>query len=441
MRRGLALAALPLAGLAGPAAAQDAAHYWTFGYGPIGQLTEGTLVGGVSDLSSIYYNPAACALIERPRFVFSLNSIDIARLDDPNAAGPGLDLNQSVFRVVPSMVAFHLGPHEDGGNHFAAAFLSRYDTDVDVGFSAANVSPLSPDASASYGRFKLRLLEYWAGVNWSRRVSRHVSLGISSFFGYRAQRIRRTLAVEQLSDSLSRGAFVGREDEYDHLRLLAKLGVAWRPGDWELGATVTAPGFKLWGKGKTVFNATVASGTGTNLLSASTQQDLDANFEAPWSIAAGATRRFGSTKVHTTVEWVSAISVYDILKLEPAPVAGSPQTIPLFYQGEALSVVNLGMGFEHQLGESVRAYGGAARNKSSYVAGRDTFSPWDLTDITLGLSVDRGRRRLALGVGYAWGSGELQQLVGPPDESGPLPNRPGRYSRWRISLGASFNND
>ena len=29
---------------AAPAAAQDS-HYWTYGYGPIGQLTEGTLVG------------------------------------------------------------------------------------------------------------------------------------------------------------------------------------------------------------------------------------------------------------------------------------------------------------------------------------------------------------------------------------------------------------
>lgn len=440
MQRRLALAALAVAGLARPVAAQDAAHYWTFGYGPIGQLTEGTLVGGVSDLSSTYYNPAACALIDRPSFVFSLNSIDIARLDVPNAAGQGLDLNQSVFRVVPAMVAFHLGPHEDGANHFAAAFLSRYDTDVDVGFSAANVSPTSPDASAAYGRFKQRLLEYWAGIDWSRRLSRRFSLGISPFFAYRAQRVRRTLAVEQLSDSVSHEAFLGREDEYDHLRILAKLGVAWRPGDWELGATVTAPGFKLWGKGKTVFNATAASGTGTNLLAASTQQDLDASFKAPWSVAAGATRRFRSTAIHSTVEWVSAVSAYDILKLDPAPIAGSPQTIPLYYRGESRSVVNFGMGFEQQLGETVHAYGGAARNRSSYVAERDSFSPWDLTDVTLGLSVDRGRRRLALGVGYAWGSGDLEQLVAPPDESGPPPSRPARYYRFRISLGASFNN-
>ena len=57
-KRSFAPAATLLAVLAWPAAAgaQDA-HYWTYGYGPVGQLTEGTLVGGVNDLSAVFYNP------------------------------------------------------------------------------------------------------------------------------------------------------------------------------------------------------------------------------------------------------------------------------------------------------------------------------------------------------------------------------------------------
>ena len=163
-----------IAGLAAPAAAQDS-HYWTYGYGPIGQLTEGTLVGGVSDLSATFYNPAACALIDRPRFVFNLSSIDIARIDVPDAAGPGLDFDQLVFRVVPAMIAFHVGHHEDTGNHFAFAFLSRYDSDFDLGYNDVDVSGLKPDASAGFGRYKQRVLEYWLGGTWSRRVGRRAS--------------------------------------------------------------------------------------------------------------------------------------------------------------------------------------------------------------------------------------------------------------------------
>jgi hypothetical protein len=430
---------LLVAGLARVAAAQDS-HYWTFGYGPVGQLTQGTLVGGVSDLSATYYNPAACALIDRPRFVFNVTSFDIAQIDAKDAAGGGLDFDQMVSRPVPAMVAFHVGAHEDG-SHFAFAFLARYESDFDLGYSASDVSELSPVAAAGYGRFKQRVLEYWTGGTWSRRVSRSVSLGVSPFFAFRGHRSRRTLAAEELAPDLQRGSFVGIENEYNHMRVLAKLGVAWRPGSWQLGANLTTPGFKVYSDGKTNFNATAASGTGVTLLAATTQKGLDATYHAPWSVAVGATRRFERSALHATVEWFSAIDPYDILQPAPAPVAGRGESIPIQFRGEAASVVNFGVGFEHGLGDALRLYGGAARNYSTYIPERDTFSPWDLTDVTAGLSLDRGRTRFALGLGYAWGSGELQQVIRPPDASGPPGVRTASYHRWRISFGASFRNE
>ena len=439
MRRLRLCSILLIAGFARGAAAQDS-HYWTFGYGPVGQLTEGTLVGGVSDLSATYYNPAACALIDRPRFVFNVTSFDLAQIQAKDAAGVGLDVDQTVSRPVPAMIAFHIGAHEEG-NHFAFAFLARYESDFDLGYSASDVSEVSEVAAASYGRFKHRVLEYWVGGNWSRRVSRSVSVGLSPFFAYRGQRSRRSLAAEQLSPELQRGTFVGIENEYNHMRVLAKLGVAWRPGSWQLGANLTAPGFKVYSDGKTNFNATAASGTGTTLLAATTQKGLDATYHAPWSVAVGATRRFERSAVHATVEWFSAIDAYDILQPAPAPVAGRGESIPIQFRGEAASVVNFGVGFEHGFRDNLRLYGGAARNYSTYIPERDTFSPWDLTDVTAGVSVDRGRARFALGLGYAWGTGELQQLVSPPDASGPPPTRSASYHRWRISFGASFQND
>jgi hypothetical protein len=394
----------------------------------------------VNDLSATYYNPAACALIDRPRFVFNVTSFDLAQIQVKDAAGAGLDVDQMVSRPVPAMIAFHIGAHEEG-NHFAFAFLARYESDFDLGYSASDVSEASPIAQAGYGRFKQRVLEYWVGGNWSRRVSRNVSLGISPFFAYRGHRSRRTLAAEQVSPDLQRGTFVGTENEYNHMRVLAKLGVAWRPGSWQLGANLTAPGFKLYSDGKTNFNATAASGTGMTLLAATTQKGLDATYHAPWSVAVGATRRFDHSAIHATVEWFSAIDSYDILQPAPAPVAGEGRSIPIQFRGEAASVVNFALGFEHALGDTLHLYGGAARNYSTYIPERDTFSPWDLTDVTAGLSVDRGRARFALGLGYAWGTGELQQLVSPPDATGPPPTRSASYHRWRISFGASFRND
>jgi hypothetical protein len=439
MTRSTVTAALLLGALAGAEAAAQDAHYWTYGYGPIGQLTEGTLVGGVSDLSAVYYNPAACALMDEPRFVLTLNSVELANIDVPGAAGEGLNFDQLVFDVVPAMVAGHVGRHEEGTDHLAFAFLARHDSDFDLGYNTTQVSGATPDAAAGFGRFRQRVVEYWVGGAWSRRVSHRVSVGVSPFFAYRGQRSRRSLTIEETTASTSSMAFVGSENEYNHLRLLGKLGVAWRPGRLELGATVTTPGVKLWGSGKAVWNAS-ASGPGiAPILSASTQKGLAPTYRSPWSVAVGATRRWTGTAVHTTVEWFASVDPYDILLLDPAPIAGSPETVPLSYTGAAESVVNFGLGLEQRLGESVVLYGGAARNHSAYVAQRDAFASWDLTDVTVGLTVDRGRRRFALGIGYAWGGDELPQVVEPPGQPTPTPTRDASYSRWTISMGASFS--
>ncbi|HSD66416.1 MAG TPA: hypothetical protein VLF95_06935, partial [Vicinamibacteria bacterium] len=402
------------------------------------QLTEGTLVGGVEDLSATFYNPGALALIEEPRFVIGLTSVELAKIDVPGAAGDRLDFDQTIFDIVPAVVAGQVGEGRGRVNHFAFAFLARHDFDWDIGYADARVSASAPEGAAGFGRFRQRLVEYWVGGSWSRRLSDHLSIGVSPFFAYRAQRSRRTLTLEELAGDTSREVFVGRENEYNHVRLLAKAGVAWRPGRWELGATLTAPGVKVWGNGKVVFNAGVAGEAQAPALSATIQKGLRSTYHAPWSVAGGASWRRPRGAIHTTVEWFSSVAAYDILQPDPAPVAGRSETVPLVYTGEARSVVCYGLGLEQRVRSRVLVYGGAAHNESAYVAGRDAFAAWDLTDLTTGFTFETGRAKLALGLGYAWGSKELPQAVVPPDGSGAPPMRDARFSRWTISFGTSF---
>lgn len=424
-------------GWAETSAGQDA-HYWTYGYGPIGQLTEGTLVGGVSDLSAVFYNPGALALLDKPRFVVGLTSVELANLDVPGVAGDGLDVDQMVVDVVPSVLAGSVGGDE-GTDRFAFAFLSRHDSDWDLGYSDASVSSAQPDARAGFGRVRQRLVEYWVGGTWSRRLSDRLAVGVSPFIAYRAQRSRRALELEEIADGASRAAFVGKEYEYNHARALVKAGVAFRPGAWQLGINVTTPGLSVWSQGKTSFNASVIGDVPDPIVSASTQSGLDATYHAPWSVAAGATWRRRSTALHATAEWFSAVDSYDILQPEPAPIAGSEETVPLTYRGEARSVVCYGLGLEQRLSERLVLYAGAAHNESAYVPQRDSFAAWDLTDVTGGFTLETGRATLALGLGYASGSGFVPQLVVPPDQSEPPDTREARFSRWTISVGASFH--
>lgn len=438
MRITLTLAAISVAGLLTPArvAAQDA-HYWTYGYGPVGQLTEGLLVGGVSDLSAVYYNPGALALIEEPRFVFGLTSVELAKIEANNAAGRNLDFDSLVFDIVPSVVAGHLGGGRNQPDQFAFAFLSRYDIDWDLGFSDVRIPPGADAASAGFGRARNRVVEYWVGGAWSHRLREGVSFGVSPFVAYRAQRSRRSVTLEDFGSGASSTLFVAAENEYDQVRALAKVGLAWRPGRIELGLTATTPGVGVYSVGRSVFNLSVA-GAAVPVLAASTQTGLDATYHSPWSVAGGATWRGTRTAVHTTVEWFTSVEPYEILSPEPAPVAGSTSTIPLTFFGAADGVVNFGAGVAHRLDDRFTLYGGAARNASSWRPESETVANWDLIDVTAGLTLDRGRSRLALGVGYAWGSEDRPQLIVPPGSSGPVPSISARFSRWTFSLGGSL---
>jgi hypothetical protein len=431
------LAASSLAA-ARPSLAQDA-HYWTYGYGPIGQLTEGTIVGGVSDLSAVYYNPGAIALLEEPRFTITLTSVELASLKAPSAAGPQLDFDSTIFDVVPAVIAGRLAHRDGKADQFAFAFLSRHDTDWDLGYSEANVSGSSPVAVAGFGRVRERVLDYWVGPSWSHRVSDTVSIGVSPFFTYRAQRNRRSLTLEQLASGAVEAVFVGKEYEYDHVGVLGKIGLAWRPGHLELGATVTTPRAKIWSDGKTVFNATVAGVPSLPLLSASTQKGLKSTFHSPWSVAGGATWRGERTAFHTTVEWFSALDPYDILEPQAAEVAGSTATIPLTYVGAAKSVVNFGAGVEHRFGDMTTLYGGVARNNSPWQAESETLASWNLTDVTGGVSFERKGARVALGVGYGWGKDDIPRTITPPNDAGSAPvSVAAEYSRWTFSIGFSM---
>jgi len=106
---------------------------------------------------------------------------------------------------------------------------------------------------------------------------------------------------------------------------------------------------------------------------------------------------------------------------------------------EADGVACYGIGLEQRLSSRLVLYGGAAHNESAYVPERDSFAAWDLTDVTGGFTVETDRATLAFGLGYAWGTNRIPQAVVPPDETEPAVLREAHFSRWTISVGASFH--
>jgi hypothetical protein len=78
------------------AEAQDA-HYWSNQYGTRSVLLGGTVIGTVSDLSSIFYNPGALALAEDPELILAAKVYQYTNVSISGAGEAGLELTSPKF--------------------------------------------------------------------------------------------------------------------------------------------------------------------------------------------------------------------------------------------------------------------------------------------------------------------------------------------------------
>ena len=422
---------------ASPLASQDS-HYWSLHYGPVGQLLGGTTVGGVNDLSSTFYNPGALSLIDNPRFLLSFDTFQISSLRVENGAGEGLDLSNTSIRSIPRIIAGELARNDDSPNRFGYSILTRQQADFNFQTSSALIPP-GPEleGEATLVRLDQRMVEYWGGGTWSRRINDKLGVGATMYMALRSQRIRSEILTQDVDDFDAR-AFIFTDDySYTHFRFLWKLGVAYREGPLELGATITTPGLGLGGWGSSTFNTARVGSVGEPFLSADVQKGLSSSFRSPLSLSGGASYRWPSTAVHVSAEWFDSVEPFGILAPDPAPIAGSDATVPLGLARSALSVVNWGVGVEHTFSnQGFGIYASTFRDASSFDPDAlDTIAAWDLNHVRAGFTFGRSEVQWALGLGYARGRRDVPRLT-PPDAPGGSTRA--KFNRWNIFFAFSF---
>ena len=364
----------PARGLAWPAraVAQDA-HYWTYGYGPVGQLTEGTLVGGVERPLGRLLQPRGpraprrAAVRHRPH-------LDRAR-EHRRARTRRARTSTSTRRSstsCPSMVAGHVGGNDGQTNHFAFAFLSRHDSDWDLGYSDVEVSAASPDGSAGFGRVPpARSSSTGSGGTWSHRArttgSRSASRP-SSPTAPSAAGARSTL--EELSAGAS-GAALRRQRErvQPRARSWPRPASPGGPGRWELGRHGDRA--RASSSGATASRSSTPSVAGVASAPVPLREHPDRarrrRTTRPGRWPAARPGAAAATAVHTTVEWFSAV---DRVR-HPGAGAGARRgqlddRSPSTFRGEAAERRELRRSASSSTSASgVMLYGGVARNESA----------------------------------------------------------------------------
>jgi hypothetical protein len=423
----LALSSLAL--VAVPARAQDS-NYWSSAYGTRSTLLGGVVVGSPGDISSVYYNPGALALAPNTEFLLSGNAFQFVRVAVTNGNGPRRDLVSSTIGTVPSLLAGEIPILKR--DRLAYSYLTRQQVDLDMEKAlTAGAESSSPLPNATFAAFELRyhqnVSEGWYGATWSHALTRTLGFGITPDLAVRSQRTTASLFAMGANAAGQQAVLRSNRDfDYMHYRLLARLGLSGVRDSLTYGITLTTPGLGVTGGGasRQSVNLTDQTGAVGNVIGASYQEGLKAEYHSPAGAAVGASYAFGGTRLHATAEWWAAVDRYTVMEGAPFTIRtpSGDSTVTAKVTDELKSVFNVGVGLEHHFTSDFSGYASYHTDRTGHPSDNPpnaSVTSWDLNHVTAGVSFNAWRSNFALGLSTGFGSQPIKSFALRPDQVPP----------------------
>ena len=378
----------------------------------------------------------------------------------PVGGGQYLNVSDTEWGTFPGFVAFAF-PESWLGEKTRLAFslLTRQEGIQRIDQRFTGIEPVSGGRYGLETLYDQRMHEQWGGLTLSRRIGDRWGLGATLYGVYRGQRTRSEQNL-QLAYPGGQGvsALVINDFDYDHWRILGKLGLAWEGDTFRLGAAVTTPAAGLFGSGNLGFtrSATGVDVTGDGVPDAILANGLDegvaSTYKSSWAFAGGGAWRRGSVQVHVSAEYFAPVDRFTVLQGETLTPLGEPVALTQTLEG----VLNAGAGVEYWF-DGVSAdqgarhggtvvYGAFAADQTAspnVERGEASTSNQDHYHVTAGTAFSIGTSRFSLGVSYAFGSKRRTLGLGglPPQVPvfGEGQEADVRFDRWVFVLGYLFN--
>ena len=404
---------------AGDAHAQDA-HYWTTQYGNRSRLLAGAVIGSVNDVSAVYYNPGALALLDKAELLLGGNVFEYTHVGLDGIVEGTVDLSSNRFKSLPAMIAGEFPFKFLGKNRLAYSYLIRQDFDFRINekgvlggddLGLPGIETLSGGVLADQD-----LTESWGGLTWARMLGPW-GIGVTQFISVRTQRTDLQTLAQAQSVAEDVVALQGRGFRYTAWRILWKLGINRIIDRWQFGINVTSPSVSLGGSGELTFDSTFVSseeipGRSSSIV-ASSQTDRPARYKSPISIGGGGAYAFGEgRRVHFTAEWFGPVQQYDVIEGESFVAPASGDTISFDIAQELDPVFNAGIGVEYKFSQLLGGYGGFRTDFSARpteVSTGDftaTASRWDIYHLSLGSTFQVDRSDFTLGAVLSFGNSD-----------------------------------
>jgi hypothetical protein len=401
-------------------------HYWTNQYGTDAQLLGGLVVGSANDLSATYYNPGAIALTEEERLVLSTQAVEFINIYLKGAGGKGRDLSSVQTRPAPGIFAFRFLKDSLQKNHYTVSVLTRRNFEHEFqGIEIATGDFLEgwPGNESFSGEFiaRNRLTETWIGFSYAHNFSDITGVGVTQYVAVRNHNVRYQ-TISQVTDGEQSGqtGVLTNHWRYTNFRLLWKIGFVSREGDLSYGITLTTPSIDITGNGDYYYNFS-SMGTSTEpILVSGLQEDVSAFYRSPFSLAGGASYKFGDTALYFSTEYFNKVDQFTVMNVNRPEIETIDLEIDYRLQHDLESVINFGFGVEQKISELVSLYGSFITDFSGVKKSSDTqlsLARYNIYHLTFGSAFTLFNLKLTAGIGFGFGSDTEEDIVDFPSET------------------------
>ncbi len=340
-------------------------HYWTQQYGTRSMLLCGSVIGGVSDLGAVYYNPARLSQVDNLAFLISADVYELNKIAVEDAFGENLNASKTDLSGVPTLAAGSLTIPFLKNHYFAWAILQRVNSSLSFGYKNevyADVIDIFPgeEIFGAEIAFKQASSDQWTTFSWSYPLSDRLSIGASGFFSYYTQQKGYRLNLQAYTDSNQTAVYrFNREVTLQQYSLIGKIGVSYIWNNTILGLTLLTPRLDLKGKGSYNFEE-LFSGTdhyaGNDVYLTTSLADLRTELKSPWAVGVGITIPIKKNKLHISSEWYSAVPKYTLVEGSEYVSQSKDTLLEVRLVDEYHSIVDFGIGAEIYLSEKISGY-------------------------------------------------------------------------------------
>ncbi len=340
-------------------------HYWTQQYGTRSMLLCGSVIGGVSDLGAVYYNPARLSQVENLAFLLSADVYEISKISVKDAYGENLDASKTNVKGVPNLAAGSLKVSFLKKHYFAWAIIQRTISNLSFGYKNEVFSDVidefpGEEILGAEMAFEQKTSDQWTTLSWSYPITEYLSIGASGFFSLYTQNKGYQLNLQAYTDSNQTAIYrLNRELSVKQYSLLGKIGLSYISKRSIIGLTFLTPRIALRGKGSynyEEFFGGVDQSVNKDVYLTTYQSDLSIEHKTPWAIGFGVTIPVQENKMHFSIEWYSAVPKYTLLHGSEYVSQSKDTLLEVRLIDQYNSVLNLGVGAEIYINKRISGY-------------------------------------------------------------------------------------